>query len=130
MGRAQPPALLQSRIGRPRRAWPEVQIIVRGDSGFCRQRLMRWCERHQVGYVLGLARNARLEYQVSMVEQALAEQYAASGLKQRVQTARVAGPPGAPRRVTRPFGHVVKGSPSRCGCRRSGRAARRAKLRL
>lgn len=76
-------AVLKLLIGRLRRAWPGVPIIVRGDSGFCRERLMRWCERRGVGYILGVARNARLEYQVSMVEQALAEQYAASGIKQR-----------------------------------------------
>ena len=44
---------------------------------------MRWRERQRVGYILGVARNARLEYQTSMVEQALDEQYGASGRKQR-----------------------------------------------
>ncbi len=43
-----------------RRRCPHAQIIVRGDSGFCREELMAWCEAHDVGYVLGLARNARL----------------------------------------------------------------------
>ena len=76
-------AVLELLIARLRRVWPQVPIIVRGDSGFCRERLMRWCERYRVGYILGVARNARLEYQVSMVEQALAEQYADSGTKQR-----------------------------------------------
>ena len=76
-------ALIKLLIARLRRAWPDVPIIVRGDSGFCRQRLMRWCERHGVGYVLGMARNARLEAIVSVAELALAEQYAASGAKQR-----------------------------------------------
>jgi hypothetical protein len=44
-----------------RQAWPEVKIIVRADSGFAREALMSWCESHQVDYVLGLARNSRLE---------------------------------------------------------------------
>ncbi len=48
-------------IERIRRTWPEVRIIVRGDSGFCRDNLMRWCEEHDVDYVFGLARNARLQ---------------------------------------------------------------------
>jgi hypothetical protein len=39
---------------------PHARIIVRGDSGFCREELMAWCEAHGVHYVLGLARNARL----------------------------------------------------------------------
>lgn len=66
-----------------RRHWPDTRIIVRGDSGFCRQNLIRWCERSHVGYILGLARNARLEAAVSMVELALIEAYQASGVKQR-----------------------------------------------
>jgi hypothetical protein len=43
-----------------RRVWPEVRIIVRGDSGFCRENVMCWCEENHVDYVLGLAKNARL----------------------------------------------------------------------
>jgi len=43
-----------------RRRCPSAQIVVRGDSGFCREELMAWCEAHGVSYVLGLARNARL----------------------------------------------------------------------
>jgi hypothetical protein len=43
-----------------RRTWPEVRIIVRGDSGFCREPLMRWCEGNRVDYVFGLAKNVRL----------------------------------------------------------------------
>jgi len=44
-----------------RLAWPEVRIIVRGDSGFCRDQIMSYCEDHQVDYVLGLAKNRRLK---------------------------------------------------------------------
>lgn len=40
--------------------WPEVSIVVRGDSGFARDGLMDWCEGHGVYYVLGLAKNQRL----------------------------------------------------------------------
>ena len=53
-------AVLKLLVQRLRMAWPEVKIIVRGDSGFCRWRMMRWCDRHGVFYVLGLAQNARL----------------------------------------------------------------------
>jgi hypothetical protein len=44
-----------------RAKWPDVRIILRGDSGFCREPIMAWCEKHAVGYLFGLARNARLE---------------------------------------------------------------------
>ena len=47
-------------VSQIREAWPEVPIIVRGDSSFCREEIRSWCERHQVDYVLGLAKNARL----------------------------------------------------------------------
>jgi hypothetical protein len=52
---------LQRVVEQIRGRWPEVRIIVRGDSGFCRDELMDWCEQQQkVGYVFGLARNERL----------------------------------------------------------------------
>ena len=47
-------------VAQVRRRCPQAQITVRGDSGFCRDELMAWCEAHEVYYVLGLARNARL----------------------------------------------------------------------
>ena len=76
-------AVLRLLIGRLRQAWPDTRFIVRGDSGFCRQRLIRWCERHDVGYVIGLARNARLQRIVAPWEQLLEERFAATGIKQR-----------------------------------------------
>ena len=47
-------------IGRLRQAWPGVQIVLRGDSGFCREHLMRWCEANGVAYLFGMAKNRRL----------------------------------------------------------------------
>jgi len=43
-----------------RERWPEVSIVLRADSGFCREELMGWCEQNHVEYVFGLARNKRL----------------------------------------------------------------------
>ena len=40
-------------VGQIRATWPEVKIILRGDSGFCRNELMSWCEGHDVDYVFG-----------------------------------------------------------------------------
>jgi hypothetical protein len=40
--------------------WPAVRIIVRGDSGFCRDELMNWCDEHGVSFIPGFARNQRL----------------------------------------------------------------------
>jgi hypothetical protein len=47
-------------VAQIRAAWPSVRIIVRGDSGFCRENLMRWCEANDVDFIFGLAKNQRL----------------------------------------------------------------------
>lgn len=52
---------VQRIVDRIRPAWPDTRIIVRGDSGFCREEIMVWCEDNDVDYILGLARNNRLE---------------------------------------------------------------------
>src|SRR5579884_2636658 len=48
-------------VERIRSRWPEVKIVRRADSGFCREEMMAWCEAHQVDYVFGMARNPLLE---------------------------------------------------------------------
>jgi len=62
-------------VGQLRKAWPEVRIIVRADSGFCRDDLMTWCEGNAVDYVIGFARNERLRKLIEpqMVTAALLE---------------------------------------------------------
>jgi hypothetical protein len=52
---------LQRIVTQIREAWPEVKIVIRGDSGFCREPIMGWCEAEGVDYVLGLAQNTRLK---------------------------------------------------------------------
>ena len=51
---------LERIVARIRRSWPTTRIVVRGDSGFCRDALLSWCEAYGVDYVVGLAKNARL----------------------------------------------------------------------
>lgn len=55
---------------RLREAFPGVRLMFRGDSGFCRWRMLRWCESNNIGYIVGLARNTRLE---AMLAPALAQ---------------------------------------------------------
>lgn len=47
-------AVLALLVKRLRRAWPEVRIILRGDCGFCRHRMLTWCERNALGYCVRL----------------------------------------------------------------------------
>ena len=48
-------------VARIRARWPKMRIMLRGDSGFCRENMMTWCEANSVGYVFGLAPNPRLK---------------------------------------------------------------------
>lgn len=52
---------LERIVKRLREAWPQVRILVRGDSGFCREHLMRWCETSGVDFLFGMAKNQRLQ---------------------------------------------------------------------
>lgn len=53
-------AILSLMVKELRKKWPGVQIIFRGDSGFCRHQMFDWCEKHNVGYITGIARNTRI----------------------------------------------------------------------
>ena len=77
-------AILALLVKRLRRAWPEVGIILRADSGFCRHRMLSWCERRDVGYMVGLAGNARLHEQASMWMAWAKAAYEHTGEKQRL----------------------------------------------
>ena len=64
------------RIVKPiRAAWPKVRILVRADSGFCREELMVWCEAEGVDYVLGLAKNERLKTAIQKESKKAERQY-------------------------------------------------------
>ena len=77
-------AVIKLLITRLRRAWPTTRFIVRADSGFCGRRLLQWCERSQEGYIIGLARNARLHAAVEVAEAALADTHKTSGITERL----------------------------------------------
>jgi hypothetical protein len=77
-------AILKLLVKRIRRQWPNVKIIFRGDSGFCRWRLMRWCDRNDVGYIIGLARNPVLERSSQQWMERSQRQFELTGDKQRI----------------------------------------------
>jgi hypothetical protein len=65
---------LEPLVARIRQRWPAVKIQLRGDAGFCREKLMAWCEREGIDYVFGLAQNPRLKKQIE-AETAQAEKH-------------------------------------------------------
>jgi len=89
---------LERIVLRIREAWPQTRIVVRADSGFCREWLMAWCEGEGVEYVLGIAKNERLKARIeSDLEEA------------RLRHERT----GEPERIFRSFSYRTLGSWSR-----------------
>ncbi len=75
--------ILKLLVRRIREAWPKVRIIFRGDSGFCRWKTLKYCDKNEVGYVVGLATNATLKEHAQPHMDAAQEAYDETGLKQR-----------------------------------------------
>jgi len=71
-------------VAQIRIAWPEVKIVLRGDSGFCRNELMSWCEANRVDFVFGLARNQRLRKIIGAEMHEATEQWNRTGKPARV----------------------------------------------
>jgi hypothetical protein len=71
-------------IARLRACWPGVSILVRGDSGFCREHLMRWCEANGVDFLFGLAKNPRLLRELGPALEQAQQQFAQTGAPARV----------------------------------------------
>jgi hypothetical protein len=77
-------AILNLLVKRLREVWPDVEIIFRGDSGFCRWRMLRWCDHHNVGYIVGLAKNSRINAIAAGLMDEAQERFEATGQKQRL----------------------------------------------
>jgi hypothetical protein len=73
-------------VARLRNRWPKVKIILRADSGFSREELMRWCEDNGVEFVFGLARNDRLRRRIGKAMRQAAAEAKRSGTAARVYT--------------------------------------------
>ena len=103
--------ILKLLVTRLRQVWPKVKIIFRGDSGFCRWKLMRWCDRHDVGYIVGLARNQVLEKLAEPLMLQAKQQYEQTKQKQRIfgEFQYAAGPWDKERRVIHKAEHSSQG---------------------
>ncbi len=77
-------AEIQRIVAQIRASWPEVKIILRGDSGFCRNELMSWCENNGVDFVFGLARNQRLRKIIGAQMHEATQQWNQTGKPARV----------------------------------------------
>jgi hypothetical protein len=77
-------AILSLLVKRMRQTWPDVRIVFRGDSGFCRWRMLRWCESHNVGYIVGLAKNSRINAIAAPLMERAETLFNQTGEKQRL----------------------------------------------
>lgn len=75
---------VQRIVERIRKVWPQVRIVLRGDSGFCRDEIMAWCEANAVFYLFGLAKNKRLIEILSAELEQAKKQFEQSGKAARV----------------------------------------------
>ena len=75
---------LQRIVAQIRSVWSRVRIVVRGDSGFCREELMAWCEAEGVDYLLGLAKNERLKAEIVKEKEEAKAQYQKTGRAARL----------------------------------------------
>jgi len=76
-------AILSLLVKRLRQTWPKVKIVFRGDGGFCRWKMLRWCDRYNVGYIVGLPKNKRLYRFTADLQSEAAECFAVTGHKVR-----------------------------------------------
>jgi hypothetical protein len=74
----------QTDVLRCRAAWPEVKITIRGESGFCRWRLMRWCDSQGIGYALGPAGNVVFQRLARDEIERAEQQFGRTGRPQRI----------------------------------------------
>jgi len=105
-------AILSLLVKRIRQSWPNVKIIFRGDSGFCRDPMLRWCERSNVIYIVGIAQNNRLNKFSEDMQKLAEEKYNKTKEKQRIfsEFNYAAGSWKDERRVIAKSEHTDKGS--------------------
>ena len=72
-------AILKLLVRAIRERFPHCRIILRADSGFCRDRILSYCDRHDIGYVVGIARNAVLEARGADLQEQASERFGQTG---------------------------------------------------
>lgn len=108
-------AILHLLVDRLRRAWPKTRIIFRADSGFCRWKTLKYCDKNNVGYVVGIVRNKVLERLAAPFMVAAEARFHETGEKQRSfhEVRYAAKTWDRQRRVIVKAEHLVKGANAR-----------------
>ena len=77
-------AILRLLCERFRKQWPGVRIVFRADSGFCRHRMLNWCDRNDIDYIVGIAKNSRLLEKAEALMHEAHIMFVVEGEKQRL----------------------------------------------
>lgn len=104
---------VQRLVARMRQSWPHVPIVLRGDSGFCRDPIMTWCEANGVDYLFGLAQNPRLLKLIPEEQEQARQQYEATKAPARIfaeRTYQTLETWSCERRVVAKAEHLEKGA--------------------
>jgi hypothetical protein len=104
-------AILKLLVKRLRQVWPEVNIIFRGDGAFARKRILSWCERNDVSYVVGMSSNNRLQQKTQDITLQAKLQFQKTHEKQRLFSCfrYAAGSWSADRRIIAKAEHHARG---------------------
>jgi hypothetical protein len=100
-------------VSRIRQQWPQVKIVIRADSGFCRDEILSWCEDDGVDYTIGLAQNPRLVGAIAAELEQAKQQFEATKQPARIFTElryRTLDSWSRERRVVAKAEHLEKGS--------------------
>ena len=79
-------AILSLLVKRFRKEWPGIEIIFRGDGGFCRCKMLRWCEKNNVKYIVGISSNSRLAKISSRIAIKSRKKFNRTGRKSKLYT--------------------------------------------
>jgi Transposase DDE domain group 1 len=121
---------LQRVVAQTREAWPGVEVTIRGDSGFCREPIMAWCEANGVGSLLGLAQHPRPVAMIAAEQDRARQEFERTNAPARVFADlryRTLDSRGRERRVVAKAEHLDKGADPRfvvTSLAAEGRAAR------
>ena len=78
--------ILEKIVKQIRLKWKDVKIVFRGDGSFCRDAIMKWCEKNRVDYVIGLSKNERLVKEIEKDQKQAQEMFDQTGRPARVFT--------------------------------------------
>jgi hypothetical protein len=104
---------LERIVAQIREAWPGAKVVIRADSGFCREPIMAWCETNGIDYVLGLAQNTRLKAMIAAEQEQARQEFGRTKEPARVFTDlqyRTLDSWSRERRVVAKAEHLAKGA--------------------